>query len=184
VQSPAALEMVLQRRRKAPAQHGDPILAALRPPDSDLPRLEVQVLDPQLQRLEQPEPAAIEQQRHQPRRARQPAEQPAHLFAREDDRQPLDPLRPGDVRHPDLPAQHHPIQEEQGAQRLRLAAPRQLPPLRQVAEELLDLGGAQLRRVAEPVEATNRRIRRRRLLRPAAELPEADGPAELRHQLR
>ena len=63
-------------------QHRDAVLAALAVADQDLPVAEVDVLDAQPQALEQPQAGAVQQARHQPARAVQIREQPAHFRVR------------------------------------------------------------------------------------------------------
>lgn len=48
-------ERLDQRRR----QHRDPVLTTLPPPDHDLPPRQIQILDPQRQRLHQPKPRSV-----------------------------------------------------------------------------------------------------------------------------
>jgi hypothetical protein len=64
-----SLQLPLQLTMHALRQHGDPVLAAFASADYDLARAKVQVLDPDLQGLQQPETTAIHQHRNQTGRA-------------------------------------------------------------------------------------------------------------------
>ena len=59
-------EMFLQGVSHGPRHRRDPVFVALRLADGDFPRLEVQILYPQAERLQEPQAAAVQQHRDQP----------------------------------------------------------------------------------------------------------------------
>lgn len=62
-------------------EHGHPVFATLGLADHNLTHGEIHVLHPELQRLQQPEPASVHQHRRDPPRARQAVQQKADLVA-------------------------------------------------------------------------------------------------------
>ena len=93
----------------------------------ELPAREVHVLDAQRQRLEQPEPGAVEQEGGERGRPREAREHPAHLGAREDDRQPARPLRVHERAHrAERLLEHLAVQKGERVVGLVLRAPRWL----------------------------------------------------------
>jgi hypothetical protein len=83
---------------------------------------ELHILHPKLQRLEEPQAAAIHQHRREPGHSGQPAQQQAHLVAVEDDGETNRLLGAHDrLDRPELAAEHVLVQKEQRAQCLRLA---------------------------------------------------------------
>src|SRR6266568_1587795 len=86
------------RPRPPPPRQNIPMQAPLPPPHHDLAPREVHVLHPQLERLQQPQPGAVQQRRHESRHAAQLRQNGLHLGGREHDGQPHRLARP-----------HHPL---------------------------------------------------------------------------
>jgi hypothetical protein len=57
-----------QHRAGVLGHHGNPVLVALSAANRELTQPQVHVLHPEMQRLQQPEAAAVEERAHQPRR--------------------------------------------------------------------------------------------------------------------
>ena len=134
-------------------QHGGAILMPLAVADGELVRCEVHVLHPQATAFQQPQPGAIQQDRHEPRDAIEALEDGADLLARHDDGEPLRALRAYEVVEPgQLDAEHVAVQEQQGTQGLVLRGRRNLVADRERRQEFGDLGRAHLRRMAFAVE--------------------------------
>jgi hypothetical protein len=119
--------MVTERPLQGGGQHRHPVLVALPGPDDHFVAVEVEVLDPEPQPLQEPHPRA-EQQTAQ--KARDPAhliKEPADLPRSQDHRQALGWFS---LNNPIQPRQFNPehplVQEEQGSLRLVLSAP---PPI-------------------------------------------------------
>ena len=122
-------------------QHRHAVLVALAAPHDDLVRPEIHVLDAEAAALEEPEPGAIEKQRHESRRAFEPAQHGPHLVPGQDDGQALRALGADDLIQPrEIDFQHRPVQEEQGAQRLVLRGRGDLPLDCEGAQEARDFG--------------------------------------------
>src|SRR6266571_2567811 len=116
-------QMLVRQLPHAHRQHRYPILAPLPPPHHDLAPREVHVLHPQLERLQQPQPGAVQQRRHESRHAAQLRQNGLHLGGREHDGQPHRLARP---HHPLGFAQLHrmlqAVDPTPAAQSLRLQA--------------------------------------------------------------
>jgi hypothetical protein len=99
---------------------------SLRPfpvPQVDLPLLEVEILDPQLQCFQQPEAAAVQQSGDQAGRAIQTLQNSPHLRRGQHYRQALGALRTDQLVHPlQLALEDVGVEEEQGGQSLVLGA--------------------------------------------------------------
>src|SRR6185436_4169734 len=72
-------------------QHGAAVLVPFAAAHDDLSTVEVEVVNAQAKRLEQPQPAAVEESRYQTLLAPELGEERADLVAREDDGQPARP---------------------------------------------------------------------------------------------
>jgi hypothetical protein len=165
-------------------QNGQPVLAALALPDRQLAHIEVDVLHPQPQGLQESETRTIQQARHHGGRPLQLRQNPPNLGAGEDDRESPGLHRPHhaiDVgqRDPEDVA----VEEEEGGQRLVLR--RGCHPARggQVGEKGPDLVNAHLLRmplaVVEHVPTNPSRVR---LFGAAAEVPQTAGLPHLVEQ--
>jgi hypothetical protein len=133
-------DLLPKRLHRPLRQHRQPIPPPLPIPDPQLPPLEIDVLNPQPQRLEQPQPAAPQQQRHDPRIPLEPRQHALHFFDRQHHGNPNRPPRPHHLpERPELPSDHIPIEEEQRIQRLILRPRRHVPPRRQLRQKRLDL---------------------------------------------
>jgi hypothetical protein len=125
-------------------------LSPFRPAPGSL-LLEVEVLDPERHRLQQPEPASIEKAGDQQHRAVEMPEQRPHLATGEDDRQPTPHRRPHHSIEPgDIHLEYHLVEEEQGRECLRLRGRADPPPLGEVGEEGGQLVGSELARWCRP----------------------------------
>jgi len=184
VQQAHLRQLAQQRFAQRARKHRHPVLAALAIADGQLVALQVHVLDPQPRALHQAQPAAVEQPGHQRLPPGQALQQPHHLRARQHHRQPPRPLGTDHVLHPrQLDAQHLPIEEEQGGQRLVLGAGGHVVPRRQPGEKRLHRRPVQFRRMprqprpdipADPVQI--------RLLRAQAVVLQAQTPPHLVQQ--
>jgi hypothetical protein len=161
-------------------------LPPLCPAYDDLPHREVQVLHPEMQRLEQPEATAVHEQGDDPRRPGETRQQQPDLVPVQDDRQPHWLLRAWDRGDRlELVVQDLLVEKQQRAQRLGLARGAEGPRLGERREEPGDVGRAELARVAKRMEADVAPDRRDvALLGPGAEVTEADGLADLVQELR
>ena len=109
-------------------QHGGAILVPLAVADGELARREVNMLHAQATAFQQPQPRAIEQDRHQPWDAIEALEDGADFLAGQHHGQMHGPLGPDDVVEPgQLEAEHLAVEKEQGAQGLVLGGSRDLP---------------------------------------------------------
>jgi hypothetical protein len=140
-------------------QHHHAVLRALAFAHDDGALLELEVLDAQAQRLEQPHARAVEQLPDQSpagpwRGCACRAASSGHLVGRQHHRQPAVLARAADLAHPgQLKAQHLLVQEQQGRQGLLVGGRRHLPLGRQPGQEGFDLGPRQLGRMAQAVVA-------------------------------
>jgi hypothetical protein len=116
--------------------------------------LELHVFHPQAQALEQAHPGAVEQRRDEPGGAGvHRHQQRAHLARREHHRHPARGFRGDDFVQPwQLHRQHLLVQEEQGRLGLALRGRRHPAFAGEVRQKGLDLGCAQLARMAQAVE--------------------------------
>jgi hypothetical protein len=104
-------------------QHRQAVTVALPTAHRQLVHPEVHILHAEAQRLHQPQPRAVEEQCHQPRRALHPVEHRAHFLSRHHLRQALRTARANDVGDPGHGiAQDVHIQEEKRGQRLARGA--------------------------------------------------------------
>ena len=121
--------------------------------NAELAGREVDVLHPERQRFEQPEPGSVEQARDEPGLPVEPREQLPHLAGRQHDGQAARPLcahQPRELAHR-LP-QHVPVQEHERVQRLVLGRRRDLRRVRQMAQERRDLRLSERRGMPLPME--------------------------------
>jgi hypothetical protein len=81
-------------------QHRHAIAVAFAAPNRELCAREVDVLHAQPQTFEQPEPAAVEERRHQATLAVEGGQYPRDILARKDRRQASGPLRTHDLVEP------------------------------------------------------------------------------------
>lgn len=110
-------ELRFERRR----QHGDPVLGPLAVPHEDLVVGEVDVLDPQAERLGQAHPRSVEKGEEEPVVSLKMREDALDLFLRENHRQfPPPPGSDESLQLSHLSIQNRPVQEEQCAQSLGL----------------------------------------------------------------
>src|SRR6185369_6203687 len=97
------------------------ITVSLAAPDDDLVPCEVDVLHTETAAFEESEPRAVEQRRHQPRRAVELCKDGTHLVAREDGRQATRRLGANEVVEPwEILPENLAIQEEESGERLVL----------------------------------------------------------------
>jgi hypothetical protein len=114
---------------------------------------EIDVLDPQAQAVENPQPRPIQEKSHQARHAVKAAEHGTHFVAREDNRQPFRTFGADHAfNQARLDLEHISIKEEQCGERLILGGGRNVPVNGQMREKGVDLGGAHLQRVTFVVE--------------------------------
>jgi hypothetical protein len=132
-------------------QHHGAVFVALAGAHGDAAGGEVDILHAQAQALEQAHAGAVQQAQHQAaaRGLRDLQPEAGDLVAGEDDRQALGLLGAHDVVDPgQLDLQGGSVQEQQRGQGLALGAGADVALGGQVAEELADLGGAHVDRVA------------------------------------
>src|SRR5688572_1478794 len=113
--------MLSQRIFHASRQRGYAIALPFGVADEDLMSREVHVLHPQLQALEQPQTASVQQNGDQTGRAAEMIEQMLHLFRCEHDRNAERPPGANDVVHPwKRLTENFPIEKEERTQSLIL----------------------------------------------------------------
>jgi hypothetical protein len=140
-------------------QHRHPILRTLALPNSDLQPLEIDVLDPELQRLAQPKARPVQKPRDKPDLTGKLAQHERDFSARENDRQPRRTARPNhgwNVPNPDV--EHRPVQKQQSTERLVLRRRTHMTPDRQMAQEMADFASARFSRMRLPLEKDERLI--------------------------
>jgi hypothetical protein len=116
-------------------------------------RGEVHVFDPEVRAFQQSEARAVEQDRHQPRRAVEVLNDGTDFVPRQHDGKPLRRLGPHDAIEPrQFLLQNVAIEKQQGAQRLVLRGRGHVPVDGGRAEELSQFRGAHFCRVAFAVE--------------------------------
>ena len=121
VVDPGALQVLLQPVQQSLGDHGSTVLAPFPVPQVDLPLLEVEILHPQLQRLQEAQAAAVQQSGDEAGRAIQALQDGPHLRWGQYDRQPLGSFCADQLVHPlQLALEDVGIEEEQGRQRLVL----------------------------------------------------------------
>ena len=114
-------EMVEERLLAGGGQHRHAVLLSLAIADVDLVAREVDVLDAQVQALQQPEPAAVQEPAHEEDHAVHVGEQLPRFVPGQNHRQAGGPLGADDaLEQADLPLQDVPVEEDEGAQGLRL----------------------------------------------------------------
>jgi hypothetical protein len=157
-----ARKSVLQRR----GQHRHSVLAALAVADHDLVLREVDVLDAVSAALEQPEPGAVEQNRHEPRDPVDPAQDSADFLDRQDDGEAPRQVDAEDVTVEDkhsaqglvLGRRSDPLVDCEGSQERRDLRRAHIEAVAFSVEE--DLGAtavvARAERLAEPLEELRR----------------------------
>lgn len=135
----------------------------------DLPALEIEILHPETTALQQTQPRAVQQQRHEPGNTPHALDDGGDLRRREDEGHALRTLRPREVAHLLQRDVHHAVkQEQQRRERLVLRGRAHALLVGQVREKGLDLRPAQLadRTVAmeldEPLDPVTVRLGRAR----------------------
>jgi hypothetical protein len=147
------VEVGLQRRGQRLGQHGAAILAALAVAHQDFVAAEIEVLNAQVQRFEQPQARAVEELRDEAIGIVQFGQDAIHLVTRQDHWQPLwagGPHHAGDAAGIDL--EDFLVQEEDGTEGLVLGRGADVALDGQVRQEAVDLGRAHLQRVPIAVE--------------------------------
>ena len=143
------LQLIVQRRHQRGRQHHRPILAALAAANDDGAELEVHILHPQLQRLENSHPRAVKQLRQRPMLALQQRQHPPHFCDRHHRRQTRLALGPNDLVHPrQVSPQHLLVQKQQCRQSLAVRRHRHIALGRQPRQERLDFRMPHLARMA------------------------------------
>lgn len=132
VQRKHALEMPPEGDGQDSRERRRTILVSLPRPDDHLVALEVEVLHPQPQPLQQPHTGAVQQSRDELRGATQLPQQPAHLVPRQHHRCPFPPRRTHQIVQPwDFLAEDVAIKEEDRGERLALwSTPKRCAPPR------------------------------------------------------
>lgn len=149
MQNANALEMLSQGAVNRLGQHGASILIAFALADGDLIQREIEILDPQAQAFEHPQPGPVENQTDQAVGAVEVAENVPGFVAGEHDGQALRPVGPDDARNlPRFDFEHGQVEKQDRVERLILRTRRDLALDGQVREELVDLGDAHLLGVA------------------------------------
>jgi hypothetical protein len=169
VRLPDVHQVLLQRLHDGLGQQRHAVLFPLPVPHGDLQTLEVQILDPLLQALVQPQSAPVKLHPHQPAPPLQLADDPHRLFGRVHHRQRLRLPRPHNVVEPaEVAFENFAIQEQQRRQSLILRRCRHLAFHRQVRQELGDFFRAHLQRMPhvmkndeppDPVDVRTLRLR-------------------------
>jgi hypothetical protein len=150
---PHPLQMLAQAGLDMSRQHGPAILLALSLPHHDLMHLEVDILYPESQCLQQAETRTVQEPRHKPRRTAHLGENTGHFRACEHNGQTRRALRPHHLSDWwKVHAEHVTVEEEQGRQRLVLSGCRDPAPHGEVRQEGLDLFGSKLARMLQAVE--------------------------------
>src|ERR1051326_2949528 len=147
------LEVGRERAADRFGQHRHPVLRALPASNENLSPPEIDVLDPQGDRLVEPEAGAVQQGAEETVDPRQLLEHHLHLGAAEHDGQAGARPRPDNrAEVAERPTEHLPIEEEQRAQRLALGGGRHSALGGEAGEERRDVDLAQFAGVAEPVK--------------------------------
>jgi hypothetical protein len=134
-------------------QHGHAILATLAIAHRDLPRGEIDILDPQAHAFHQAHAGAVEQAQHQARGAIQPRQHRPHLGRREHRRQARRLLRPLDAVQPRQGHfQHFAVEKQDRRKRQVLRRRRHVAIHRETGQKGLDLRRAHLLRVPLVIE--------------------------------
>lgn len=138
---------------EAIGQDGDAILGPFTVAHNDLSLIEIHILDPQSQALDQAQAGAIKQLGDQLMRAGHRGEDLLSLFFRQDRRETFGLLGTDGVdRALQVFLEHVLVEEQQRAESLILRGSRDVPIHCQVGEVLLDLGRSHLLWVAFIVE--------------------------------
>jgi hypothetical protein len=144
VNLPRALQLVTQGREDGGGEHGDPVLPAFSLADGDLAAVEVQVLHAEGEGFQEPQPAAVEQGRHQPGHALQPVQQSADLLSREDHGEARGRADAGDGgKLTERTPQHVRVEEHERAEGLVLRRGAHAVRFGEVREKCRDFGGAE-----------------------------------------
>jgi hypothetical protein len=121
VESADLLQVVQQRLPTRAREDGDAVVLPLAVPHRDLVALEVEVLDPHLEALQQSEPGSVQQLADEQHDAVQVAQDLLDLRARQDDGEALGALGADDaLDQADILLQDPLIEKEKGAQCLVL----------------------------------------------------------------
>jgi hypothetical protein len=173
-------EMPAQPRLRNARQRHGAVATAFGLADRELVAREVDVLDAETQRFEQPQAASIQERGDEMLHVRQPGQHSPHLRAREHDGQSLRATcTHGVVEAFELAPEHDAVEEEQRGQRLVLGRCCDLAAHRQIGKEVDDLGRAHLVWMALSMEQDEAPDPRGvRLLRAPAHVPQASGVAD------
>src|SRR5512135_1427338 len=154
VLDPPAPELLAERRPYGGGQHGDAIRVALATADGDLAQLEVEILDPEPQALEEPEAGSVQEGADQARRAVEAVEHAADLAPAEHDGHAGGRAGPDEVaQRVGRTVEDVAIEEEERAQGLGLGGRADARLRGQLREEGGDVGFAQLGGMAEAMVA-------------------------------
>ena len=146
-------EMRREFERRDGGQHRPTIAVALPRAHGDLVTVEVEILDPQTQHLEQPEPAAVEQEHDQALDSGELSDELPRLVARQHDRQALRSAGAGRVgQRAKVDPQDLAVEEEERGERLILGRGGDAEVDGEGGEEGADRLRAELGRVALAVE--------------------------------
>jgi hypothetical protein len=102
-------QRVVERR----GEHRDPVLATFSCPHDQFTALERQILHPQPDRFHQPQPAAVEEARHEPRGTLQLRKERTDLRPAQHDRQPAVRRRASDIEPRQLDVENVAVEEEE-----------------------------------------------------------------------
>ena len=140
MQLPDALHLALKRFKHRIRQHRDPVLAALALAHRQAAPLNVDILHPQAQTFEQPQPRPMQQHRHDPAHPVQARHDRAHFLPRENHGKSRRLLRAHDALHPaQLLPEHFLVQKQHRAQGLILRRRRHVARHRKMRQKRLDL---------------------------------------------
>jgi hypothetical protein len=113
VQAAHGLEMDTQHSLERSGKHGYSIPIALPASQADLVQPEIELLDPQAQRLEEPEPGSVQEPGNELVHSSHTPENRPHLVTREYDRKAVGLLGPHQIRDPgDLVAEDFSIEKQ------------------------------------------------------------------------
>jgi hypothetical protein len=133
-------QMLAQRRNDRCREHSHSILTALGITHDDLAARKKQILDPQLMRLHQAQPAAVEEIRNEPTCAVDVSQYRANLRSTQNHWQSLRPESPRHVLEPrQVDLDHLPIKKKKSLQSLILSGRRDFGLNGEVSEEGLNL---------------------------------------------
>jgi hypothetical protein len=120
-----ANQVVTEQRDERSREHGDPVLGTLAGADNDLEPFEVDVLDPKLNALLEPQTGAIEEFGHEKPVSGEVGKDIAQFVPGEDDGQTPGLLGPDNGSEvTNGPPEHRPVKEQEGGQGLVLGGTR------------------------------------------------------------